>query len=86
MDAGVIQLYGSLRYEVFLDLLQFGPLTAILHHNCLLVELVGQVSILVKVQGAPSGKHEGRPISETSESCQRLFVDSLFGWITITTA
>lgn len=78
MDAGVLQLYHSLRYKVLLDSLELGPFPPVLCHNCLFIELMGQVTILVNEQRASSSKHEWGRISETSESCQGLLA-SLFG-------
>lgn len=42
----------NLRYEILVDSLQFGFLSAVFRHYRFLVELVGQIAVLIEEQGA----------------------------------
>lgn len=64
--------------------LQLGFFAAIFCHNCLFIELMGQVAIFIKEHRASSGKHKRCCTWETSNSCHWLLV-SIFGWIVRTT-
>lgn len=58
MDTRVIQLYHSLRCQILLNSFELGLFTAIFCYNCLFVEFMGQVAVLIQVQGASSRKHK----------------------------
>lgn len=84
MDARMVQLYNSLRCEVFLNLLQLRFFTAVSCHNRLFVELMGQVTVFIKEQWASSCKDKRSGTRETSDSRKWLLI-SIFGWIVWTT-
>lgn len=58
VDSGMIQFHDSLRYEILLDPFQLGLLSSIFCHHHLLVELVGQITVLIVVQGTSPRKDE----------------------------
>lgn len=80
MDAWVIQLYNSLRCQVFLNPFQHGSFTPVFCQNRFLIELMRQVTIFIKEQRASSGEHKRCCTWKTSNSCQWVLV-SIFGWI-----
>lgn len=84
MDARVVQLYNSLRCKIFVNPLQLGFFTSIFCHNCLFIELMGQVAIFIKEHGASSSQHKRCCTLETSNSRQWMLV-SFFGWLVRTT-
>lgn len=59
VNARVLQLHYTLRYQVLVDPSQFGALPAILGDNCLLIEFMGKVPVLVVIHGAAAREDEG---------------------------
>lgn len=56
LDTNDHQFQYYLRYEILVDPLQLGLLSPIFSHHCLFVELMSQISILIKIQRAASNK------------------------------
>ena len=75
MDAGGIQLHDALRNQVLMYPPQLGPLLPVLGDDCLLIELVSQIPILVLEHGAAAREYEEGHDS-ASRSHQSLLSDS----------
>lgn len=54
-----IQLHDALRNQVLMHPPQLGPLLPVLGDDCLLIELVSQIPILVIEHGAAAREYEG---------------------------
>lgn len=78
MNTGVIELHNPLRNQIFLDPLQLGLFPAIFCHHRLFVEFMGEVTILVVVQGTPSGKNKWCCIPGAFQTSQRLLVPIIY--------